>query len=118
MPGEGSGIAQQPGDSTPVFTPALTPDTGDETPTPSGEASETPAASATATATPAPTEAPTETATPEPTAPPQIEYTVQTGDSWNSIADAYGVDAATLASYNGYALSDILPLGITLVIPQ
>jgi LysM repeat protein len=116
VPGEGSSIVQKPSDATPAFTPALTPDTSEETPVPTGEVSATPVA--TATATPEPTDEPTEAPTAEPTAPPQIEYTVQSGDSWNSIADAYGVDATTLASFNGYALSDILPLGITLVIPQ
>ena len=40
------------------------------------------------------------------------------GDSWNLIADAYGIDAATLAAYNGLTLEDLLQPGQVLTIPQ
>jgi LysM repeat protein len=43
---------------------------------------------------------------------------VQEGDSWNSIAAAYGLDAATLAAHNGYVLDDVLSVGIVILIPQ
>ncbi|HUF53229.1 MAG TPA: LysM peptidoglycan-binding domain-containing protein [Dehalococcoidia bacterium] len=116
VPGEGSGIIQQP-DSTPNFTPALTPDTGEETLAPTDVAT-SPTDAPSVTSTPEPTEAPTEASTDAPAEPAQIEYIVQIGDSWNSIADAYGVDAATLASFNGYSIEDVLPADATLIIPQ
>jgi hypothetical protein len=114
VPGEGSGIIQEP-EASPDFTPGLTPDTDDETSGPTGAASGTPRPSEAATATPEATEAPTEA----PTEPPgPVEYLTQDGDTWFGIAEAFGVDAANLAATNGYTLDDVLPVGITLVIPQ
>lgn len=119
VPGQVSDRVQQPGVATPVSTPALTPDTGDGTPVATGILTPSPvAATVTAAPTPAPTAEPTAAPTAEPTAAPLPEYTVQEGDTWSSIAIAYGIDAVSLASFNGYSVDDILPLGITLVIPQ
>jgi len=98
-----------PGESTEVVIPEASPQ-ATSTPTPSP---------ATATPTPEATAAPTPT--PEPTAEPTpatIEYTVVDGDTWFGIAGAYGVDAEALATYNGYTLEDLLPVGEVLTIPQ
>jgi LysM repeat protein len=117
VPGDNSGVIQQP-DVTPNFTPALTPDT-DQTPTPTPEG-QTPGPTPAPTLTQVPddrTPAPTEAPTPEPT-PAPIEHVVVTGDTWFGIAELYGVDAELLASSNGYTLADVLPNGITLIIPQ
>ena len=116
LPGDNGGVVLEP-DVTPDFTPGLTPDTG-ETPTPTGTASPDGSPTLipddqTPTPTPTPTPVPTEAPTPGP-----IEHVVVTGDSWNGVAAQYGVDPATLASTNGYSLADVLPLGITLIIPQ
>ena len=102
-----------PGDSSGVVIPEASPQptTPTASPTPA-----TPVAGATATPTPAPTAAPTPTPTEVPPAP--IEYTVVDGDTWYGIAGAYGVDAESLAAYNGFTLDDILPVGQVLTIPQ
>ncbi len=113
LPGDGGGVVLEP-DITPGFTPGLTPDTG-ESPTP------TVTASPDGSLTPTPTDDPTPTSTPVPTATPTpapIEHVVVVGDTWNAIATQFGVDPGTLASTNGYSLADVLPLGITLIIPQ
>lgn len=106
VPGETSDLIQ----SDPSATPALTPQ-GSGSP-----ATATPVPAAT-TPPPAPTEAPPTAA---PTAAPvePIEYIVQEGDTWNSIAAAYGYDATTLASVNGFDLGHVLQPGDVLVIPQ
>ncbi len=116
LPGDGGGVVQEP-DISPDFTPGLTPDTG-ESPTPTATASPDGSPQPTLTLipddqTPAPTAEPTVTPTPAP-----IEHVVVTGDTWNGIAATYDVDAATLASTNGYSVADVLPLGITLIIPR
>lgn len=98
-----------PGDSSGVVIPEASPQPA--TPTPA--ASPTPA-TPTVEATAAPTAVPTTTA--EPPAP--IEYTVKDGDSWNLIADSFGVDAASLAAYNSLTLEDIIQPGDVLLIPQ
>jgi LysM repeat protein len=78
----------------------------------------TPAASGEATPTPAgETEAPG-TDTPAPTEAGPLEYTVQDGDTWYGIAEAYGVDAENLAAVNGLTLDDFLQPGDVIVIPQ
>ena len=114
LPGDGDGVVLEP-DITPGFTPGLTPDTG-ESPTPTVTAS--PGGSLTPTPipddqTPAPTREPTVTPTPAP-----IEHVVETGDTWNALAEQFGVDPSVLAESNGYSITDVLPLGITLIIPQ
>ncbi|HEY5640577.1 MAG TPA: LysM peptidoglycan-binding domain-containing protein [Dehalococcoidia bacterium] len=118
LPGDNGGVVQQP-DGTPDFTPGLTPDTG-ESPTPTASATGSPGASPRPSVTlipddftPAPTQKPTVTPTPAP-----IEHVVVTGDTWNGLAEQFGVDAAVLAEFNGYSVADVLPLGITLIIPQ
>ena len=120
LPGESGGVVLEP-DATPDFTPGLTPDTGETlAPTPTGSADAPPDGSPVPTITlipddqtPAPTQEPTVTPTPAP-----IEHLVVPGDSWSGVAELYGVDADTLASSNGYSVDDVLPLGITLIIPQ
>ena len=74
----------------------------------------TPAASATAEPTPTPTAVPTTTAE----LPAPIEYTVVDDDTWYGIAEAFGVDAASLAAANGLTLDDFLQPGQLLTIPQ
>jgi len=79
-----------------------------------------PAATATAPTTPArtPTVAPPATApTPAPTTPQQ--YTVQPGESWNSISAKFGVDAEALRAANPQAVRPGLVLfrGDVLTIP-
>jgi hypothetical protein len=101
-----------PGDSSEILIPQASPQA---TPTP--PVSPTPTTTpATATTTPTPAPTPTPTPTEEPPAP--IEYTVVDGDTWFGIAEAYGVDAESLAAYNGYTLEDLLPVGEVLTIPQ
>lgn len=119
LPGDNGGVVLEP-DVTPDFTPGLTPDTGETlTPTPTTGADDpdgSPQPTVTPTAddrTPTPTPVPTVTPTPAP-----IEHVVVVGDTWNVIAEQFGVDPETLASTNGYSLADVLPLGITLIIPQ
>ena len=116
LPGDNGGVVQEP-DVTSDFTPGLTPDTG-ESPTPTATASPDGSPGPTVTLipddqTPAPTPEPTVTPTPAP-----VEHVVVTGDTWNGLAAQYEVDPETLASTNGYSLADVLPLGITLIIPQ
>lgn len=121
VPGEGSAVTNNNGN--PTATPALTPAgggagaSGSATPLPSGSTPRPSATGATGTptATPAPTEAPTEAVT-EPPGP--LEYTVQEGDTWFGVAEAFGVDATNLAAVNGYTLDDVLNVGVVLVIPQ
>jgi LysM repeat protein len=109
VPGdEGTVIRPQP---TPQVTPAGTRGPTQRpgvtaTPGPSGEASPTPGGTGGPTGTPAPTEA------------GPIEYTVQDGDTWFGIAEAFGVDAENLAAVNGLTLDDFLQPGDVLVIPQ
>ena len=43
---------------------------------------------------------------------------METGDTWNALAEQFGVDPSVLAESNGYSITDVLPLGITLIIPQ
>jgi hypothetical protein len=103
-----------PGDSSGIVIPEASPQPA--TPTPAASPTPgTPVASATAEpTTPTPTAVPTPTA--EPPAP--IEYTVVDGDTWYGIADAYGIDAASLAAYNSLTLEDIIQPGDVLLIPQ
>src|SRR3990170_3406778 len=104
-----------PGDSSGVVIPEASPQpaTPAASPTPS-----TPVADA--TAEPTPTAAATPTAVPTPTAEPPapIEYTVVDGDTWYGIAEAYGIDAESLAAANGLTLDDFLQPGQVLTIPQ
>jgi nucleoid-associated protein YgaU len=103
-----------PGESSGVNVPEATPlPQGTPTPAPTITPTLTPVASATAAPTPTPTPAPTAEPTPAP-----IEYTVVDGDTWFGIADAYGVDATALATYNGLTLEDLLQPGQVLTIPQ
>jgi nucleoid-associated protein YgaU len=106
VPGETSDLIQTDPSATPALTPQGSGSPSTATPVP-----------ATNTPAPAPTEAlATAVATQAPLAP--IEYVVQEGDTWNSIATAYGYDAATLAAANGYDLEHVLHPGDVLVIPQ
>src|SRR5574341_356453 len=96
-----------PGDEGPVIRPQPTPQatpTGTGGPTSPG-LSPTPIPSGAATPTAEPTP------TPEPTAAGPIEYTVQEGDTWYGIAEAYGIDAADLAAVNGLTLDYLLQPG-------
>jgi len=107
-----------PGDSAEIVIPQASPQPA--TPLAVSPTPTTPAAGATAepTPTPAPTAVPKPTATPTEAPPAPIEYTVVDGDTWYGIAEAYGVDAESLATYNGYTLEDLLPVGEVLTIPQ
>jgi hypothetical protein len=98
-----------PGDSSGVVIPEASPQptAPAASPTPA-----TPVAGATAEPTP------TATPVPTPTPPGPIEYTVVDGDTWYGIAEAYGIDAESLAAYNGLTLDDILHEGDPLTIPQ
>ena len=114
LPGDGGGVVLEP-DATPDFTPGLTRDTG-ETRTPTGSAGGGPQPTVTRSPddqTPAPTPVPTVTPTPAP-----IEHLVVSGDTWSGVAEQYDVDAETLASSNGYSVDEVLPLGVTLIIPR
>src|SRR3990172_8605962 len=101
-----------PSDSSGFVIPEPSPQPVTPTPAASATAEPTPTATATPTAVPTPTAAPTE----EPPAP--IEYTVVDGDTWYGIAEAFGVDAASLAAANGLTLDDFLQPGQLLTIPQ
>ncbi len=120
LPGDNGGVVLEP-DATPGFTPGLTPDTGETlTPTPTGADDPDGSPEPTPTQTPD-VQTPSPSPTPEPTVTPTpapIEHIVVTGDTWNAIAAQFGVDAATLASTNGYSVADVLPLGVTLIIPR
>jgi LysM repeat protein len=118
VPGEGSPAIRNEG---PTASPGLTPAgagngaTGSVTPVPS--AATTPQPSRTGAAQTTPTPAPTPTSGPtEPPAP--LQYTVQDGDTWFGVAEAFGVDAFTLAQYNGRSLDEFLQIGEVLLIPQ
>ena len=67
-----------------------------------------------------PTAEPTPTPTPEPTPEPEgpLEYTVVEGDTWFGLAEFFGVDAESLAAFNGYTLDDFFQPGDVLIIPQ
>jgi LysM repeat protein len=43
---------------------------------------------------------------------------VVAGDTWYGLAEWFGIDAETLAAYNGYTLDDVIQPGDVLVIPQ
>ena len=101
-----------PSDSSGFVIPEASPQPVTPTPAASATAEPTPTATATPTAVPTPTAAPTE----EPPAP--IEYTVVDGDTWYGIAEAFGVDAASLAAANSLTLEDIIQPGDVLLIPQ
>lgn len=107
VPGEESVVINEP-----TATPALTPGGGGgtNTPGPTGEATPTPEPTVTAEPTPEVTAAPTPT-------PGPVEYVVVEGDTWFGIAEAFGVDAFTLAQFNGQTLEDILNTGEVLLIP-
>lgn len=107
VPGDSSSLIQS--DSS--ATPALTPQGSGQPATP------TPTAAPTDAPTPAPTEGPTPAPT-DPPAPAPLEYVVQEGDTWNGIAEAYGLDGATLAAANGLTLEDVLQPGQVIIIPQ
>jgi LysM repeat protein len=104
-----------PGDSSGVVIPEASPQptTPAASPTPANPV-------AGATAEPTPTAAATPTAVPTPTVEPPAptEYTVVDGDTWYGIAEAYGVDAESLAAFNGLTLDDFLQPGQVLTIPQ
>ncbi|MEX0682173.1 MAG: LysM peptidoglycan-binding domain-containing protein [Dehalococcoidia bacterium] len=112
VPGESSGIIQQPEES-PGFTPGLTPAGATPTPGPTLTGGVTPTPG---TATEAPTAAPTEVPTDAPSGP--IEYIAVEGDTWFGIAAAFGVDAESLAAYNGYTLEEFFQPGDVILIPQ
>jgi LysM repeat protein len=107
-----------PGDSAGIVIPQASPQPA--TPLAVSPTPTTPVASATAepTPTPAPTAVPTPTAAPTEEPPAPIEYTVVDGDTWYGIAGAYGVDAESLAAYNGLTLDYLLQPGEVLTIPQ
>ncbi len=106
VPGEGSPVLQpQP---TSQITPAPTKQPG-ATQGPGGSATPAPGGSGAT---------PVATATPAPTTAGPIEYTVQDGDTWYGIAEAYGVDATNLAAVNGLTLDDLLHAGQVIVIPR
>lgn len=97
----------------------IRPPTPQVTPVPTGQPSRSPGL----TPTPAPTGAATPSASPEPTpaptaAPGPTQYTVQEGDTWLGIAEAFGVDVAELAAVNGLGLDYLLQPGDVIQIPQ
>jgi len=111
VPGDGGPIVRpQP---TPQVTPAGTRPPGAPTTRPTA----TPAPSGEPAATPSPGVAPAEE-TPVPTQGGPLQYTVQEGDTWFGIAEAYGVSAEDLAAVNGLTLDDFLHPGDVIVIPQ
>jgi len=102
-----------PGDEGTVIRPEPTPQitaAGTRLPTQRPGVTATPGPSGQVTPTPVETPAPTEAG--------PIEYTVQDGDTWYGIAEAFGVDAENLAAVNGLTLDDFLQPGDVLVIPQ
>jgi len=107
-----------PGDSAGIVIPQASPQP--VTPLAVSPTPNTPVAGATAepTPTPAPTAVPKPTATPTVAPPAPIEYTVVDGDTWYGIAGAYGVDAESIAAYNGLTLDHLLQPGEVLTIPQ
>ena len=62
-------------------------------------------------------QAPAAAAPPAAAAQPQVNYTVQEGDSVSSIGDAYGIDPQTIISANSLADPYILQPGQSIVIP-
>jgi LysM repeat protein len=114
LPGESAEVIIP--ETSPVASPVpITP-----SPVPTPETPETPVADVTAEptpeATPTPTPAPTPEPTPEPVGP--LEYTVVEGDTWFGLAEFFGVDAESLAAFNGLTLDDFIHPGDLLVIPQ
>lgn len=122
-------IVRPPG--TPESSPSAvlpvateTPATVEPTPSPL-EPTETipPAETVAPTEEPTPTPEPA-TPTPEPTPDPtpeppaDIEYVVEEGDTWFGLAEFFGVDAESLAAYNGFTLEDVLNVGQVILIPQ
>ena len=105
--------------TSPLITPLVTPMDTPARVTPTDE----PVPTATPTVTPPPTATPTDIPTPTvtstatPTPIPVITYTVQSGDSWISIADQFRVDAIDLAQFNGRSVDEILQIGDVLHIP-
>ncbi|UCC62671.1 MAG: LysM peptidoglycan-binding domain-containing protein [Anaerolineae bacterium] len=101
---------------TPIDTPTKVSPTDTATPThtPTHRA---PTLTPTFTATPTDTPTATATATTTPTPVPIITYTVQSGDSWISIADAFRVEAVELALFNGRSIDDVLKIDEVLRIP-
>jgi LysM repeat protein len=127
VPGESSPIVIDQSTPSPALTPAgaggsatpvATGSNGSVTPVPTAATTPRPSSTGPAgsgTATPVPTP------TPAPTAPPgPLQYVVVEGDTWFGIAEAFGVDAFTLAQFNGRTLedTDYLHLGETILIPQ
>jgi LysM repeat protein len=110
LPGESSGVIVPEGSPLPSPLP-ITPSPAAVTPTPTAPAP-------TPTVAPTPTPPPPPPTPTEPPAPEPIEYTVLEGDSWNLIADAYGIDPESLAAYNGLTLDDIIKPGDVILIPQ
>jgi len=112
-------------DISPLITPLVTPmdmptrvvptSTPTPTHTPTHTSTHTPTTVFTSTPTNTPT--PTATATWTPTPVPVITYTVQSGDSWISIADQFRVDVVDLAQFNGRSVEDILHIDEVLQIP-
>jgi LysM repeat protein len=102
---------------SPLVTPMDTPTrvTPTDTSTPTHTPTLTPLPTATPTDTPTPTATATATWTPTPV--PIITYTVQSGDSWISIADRFRVDVVDLAQFNGRSVDDILQIDEVLQIP-
>ena len=105
-----------PGDSAEIVIPQASPQP--TTPLAVSPTPTTPVAGATAEPTPTPTAVPKLTATPTEAPPAPIEYTVVEDDTWYGIAGAYGVDAESLAAYNGLTLDSLLQPGQVLTIPQ
>ena len=118
---------------TPTPTDALTPYVVFVTPTPTGAArtpngspaaggllpqlsTATPTNNTTpATATPPP---PTPTIAASPTPETRLIYTVDPGDSFNSIAAQYNISGETLAAFNGLKITDTISPGQKLRIPK
>lgn len=106
-----------PGEAGPVVRPEPTPQI---TPAGTKPAQSTPRPGTTATPAPGtgePSETPAEE-TSEPTQAGPLEYTVQEGDTWFGIAEAFGVDAENLVAVNGLTLDDFLQPGDIIAIPQ
>lgn len=103
-------VATEPVDAEPTPTPAEPTET-----IPPAETAPPP----TPTPPPAtPTPAPTPEPTPTPAPPADIEYVVEPGDTWFGLAEFFGVDAESLAAYNGLTLDDVINVGQVILIPQ
>jgi hypothetical protein len=118
VPGEGTAVIQP--QATPRPVPAAATPPAPATPSPLAPAGATPTPSPPATPGAQPPAGPEPGAEPEPEPEPAgpIEYVVQEGDTWFGIAEAYGVDAESLAAVNGLTLDDVIVPGDVLVIPQ